>query len=311
MDLNDFLRNTKTAAQDGSAGVRTLLSGHKRFADTNEASAEASSSGAGASGKRPRRSGTAEGLNIRAAQEALAQERGNTSAQAQQQRAQAELLSEQAAARMVHQVLEYVMQVELGGRHNAAKGGIAPFVPSAAQLAAEKAMWTPAAGYVIHHVVPATLDTSPHTLESLMSVTEKERVPDGVRALRGTLQVFDTERDLVGGVRTGMAPHLRTHVLEVLEKGLHGRAWLRDDAAVATQISALGKPTTPDKGPSSVLLFGDLATASVANSDATSSARDTASAGDEASKPRSKGFSLAAFLNGNDPTSSSSDGEDP
>lgn len=310
MDLNDFLRNTKTAAQGDNSSVRTLLSGHKRFADANEASSEASSSGADASGKRPRRSGAAEGLNIRAAQEALAQERGNTSAQAQQQRAEAELLSEQAAARMVHQVLEYVMQVELGGRHNAAKGGIAPFVPSAAQLAAEKAMWTPAAGYVIHHIVPASLDTSPQTLESLMSVTKKERVPDGVRALRGTLQVCDTERDLIGGVRTGMAPHLRTHVLEVLEKALRGQAWLRDDAVVATQISALGKPTTPDKGPSSVLLFGCLATASVANSDATSSARDTASAGDGAPKPLSKGFSLAAFLSAHDPTSSS-DGEDP
>ncbi|GET89963.1 hypothetical protein, conserved [Leishmania tarentolae] len=309
MDLNDFLRNTKTAAQEDNSGVRTFLSGQKRSADANKALSDASSIAPNASGKCPRRSGTVEGLNIQAAQEALAQERGNTSAQAQQRRAQAELLSEQAAARMVHQVLEYVMQVELGGRHNAAKGGIAPFLPSAAQLAAEKATWTPAAGYSIHHIVLATLDTSPQTLESLMSVTEKEHVPDGVRALRSTLQVCDTERDLVGGVCAGMAPHLRAHVLEVLEKGLRGQAWLRDDAAVAIQMSALGKPTTPDKGPSSVLLFGDLATASVAKSEPTSGARDTPSAVDEASKPCSTGFSLAAFLNTDDTTSSSSDVE--
>ncbi|CAJ1009913.1 hypothetical protein Q4I28_005227 [Leishmania naiffi] len=311
MDLNDFLRSTKTAADDDKVDVRTLLSGHKRFADAEEVPSVVSSSGVDANRKRSRRSGTVEGLNIQAAQEALVLERCNTSAQAQEQRAKADLLSEQAAARMVHQVLEYVMQVELGGRHNAAKGSNAPFVPSVAQLAAEQAMWTPAAGYVIHHVVPATFDTSPQTLDLLMSVTEKERVPDGVRALRGTLHVCDTERDLVGGVRTGMAPHLRAHVLDVLEKGLRGQAWLRDDAAVTTQISALGKSTTPDKGPSSVLLFGNSATAPGAASAATSDARGTVSAAALEPKPSSSSFSLAAFLNAHDGTSSSSDVDDP
>ncbi|KAG5498194.1 hypothetical protein JIQ42_02998 [Leishmania sp. Namibia] len=305
MDLNDFLRNTKTAAQDDKAGAWALPPSRKRFSGAKEGSSAALSSGVDASGKRPRRSGTAEGLNIQAAQEALAQDRGNTSARAQQQRAHADLLSEQAAARMVHQVLEYVMQVELGGRHNAAKGGVALFVPSAAQLAAEQAMWTPAADYAIHHVVPATFGTCPQTLETLVSVTEMERVPDGVRTLRGTLHVCDTERDLVGGVRAGMAPHLRAHVLQLLEKGLRGQAWLRDDAAMATQISALGKSATPEKGPSSVLLFGGLTSASAANCEAASDARDAASAVAVASKPPSSGFSLDAFLNAHDSTSSS------
>ncbi|KAG5474277.1 hypothetical protein LSCM1_03057 [Leishmania martiniquensis] len=309
MDLNDLLRSTKTAAPDDKGSAWASPSSRKRVADAKGASYPAPSSGADASGKRPRRSGTAEGLNIQAAQEALAQDRGNTSARAQQQRAQADLLSEQAAARMVHQVLEYVMQVELGGRHNAAKGGAAPFVPSAAQLAAEQAMWTPAADYAIHHVVPATYGTSPQTLETLMSVIERERVPNGVRALRGTLHVCDTERDLVGGVRAGMVPHLRAHVLELLEKGLRGQAWLRDDAAMTTPISALGKSPTPEKGPAGILLFDGLTAASAANCNEAGSAQDTASAIATAIEPLSNGFSLAAFLGAQDTTSSSSDEE--
>lgn len=313
MDLNDFLRNTKTAAAEGA---RAALAGHKRQADGKEASsssapaAAGSSSGADATAKRPRRSGTAEGLNLQAAQEALALERGTTSAQALQQRAQADLLSEQAAARMVHQVLEYVMQAELGGRHNAAKGGAEPFVPSAAQLAAERAMWAPAAGYAIQHVVPAPLNRATPTLDSLVSVVEKERVPEGVRTLRSSLQVCDTARDLVGGVRSGMAPHLRAHVLEVLEKGLRGEAWLRDDAAVATQFTALGKPTTPEKGPSSVVLFGDAVVSPLLRGDERRGLGCSAALAQPPSQPLAAGFSLSAFLDAEGSSPSSDEAED-
>ncbi|KAG5500371.1 hypothetical protein JKF63_03463 [Porcisia hertigi] len=311
MDLNQFLRNTKTAGEDDKSRLRALLSGHQRFADATELPSPVSSSSLHRGNKFTRRSGAAEGLNIQAVQDALAQERGDISAQAQEQRAQAGLLSEQAAARMAHQVLEYVVQVELGGRHNAAKGGIAPFVPPAAQLAAEKAMSTPAAGYVIHHILPASLDPTPRTLESLVSVTEKERVSDGVRALRGTLHVCDTERDLVGGVRAGMAPHLRAHVLEVLEKGLRGQAWLRDDAAVATQISALGRSTTPEKKPSSVLLFSSLCGTPVAQSEVAVKTCGASSALEDASKQQTGSFSLEAFLGAEDSASSSTEVGEP
>lgn len=307
MDFNDFLRNTKTAAEEGKGVVKVPPSGHKRGADAKESTVPSSSD---AATKRARRSGTVEGLNLRAAQDALAQERGSTSAQVQQQRVQADLLSEQAAARMVHQVLDYVMLMELGGRHNASKGGVAPFLPTTEQLAAERARWTAAAGFSIHHVVPAASDTlASATLESLVSVAEKERVPEGIRLLRSSLQMCDVTCDLVGGVRAGMAPHLRAHVLDVLERGLRGEAWLRDDAASTANFSALGKPTTPEKGPSSVLLFRDSAPAAATGEATAQSGEDTANhlVRSAAVGDVSGGFSLTAFLNEGDSSTSSAD----
>lgn len=305
MDFNDFLRNTKTAAEESRVGgggvLKVPLVGRKRGSTDGKSPGQSPSTDATA--KRPRRSGTMEGLNLQAAQDALAQERGSTSAQAQQQRVQADLASEQAAARMVHQVLDYVMSVELGGRHNAAKGGLPPFVPTTAQLAAERAMWTPSAGYTMHHVVPAASDASgTAALEALVSVVEKERVPEGMRLLRSSLQMCDVACDMVGGVRARMAPHLRAHVLDVLERGLRGEAWLRDDsAAAAADFSALGKPATPDRGPSSVLLFRD----------------STDVKGEEGVRDEKHhtavppgGFSLTAFLDGRDTSSSALSGED-
>ncbi|KPA85521.1 hypothetical protein ABB37_01795 [Leptomonas pyrrhocoris] len=310
MDFNDLLRNTKTAAEEDKAAVKVPLAGHKRGAESKES---ASATTADVAAKRVRRGGAVEGLNLQAAQDALALERGSSSAHAQQQRVQADLLSEQAAARMVHQVVDYVLQVELGGRHNASKGGVPPFVPTGEQLAAERAMWTTAAGYSVHHIVPAASDAATATLETLMSVTEKERVPDGIRMLRSSLQICNVEADLVGGVRSGMAPHLRAHVLEVLERGLRGEAWLRDDTNGATFFDALGKPTTPEKGPSSVLLFRDSAPSVAAQlagagegSDSGTVAGNPYSAGAAADAPLG-GFSLSAFLHENTSSKSSSD----
>lgn len=313
MDFNVFLRNTKTAAEEDKSGVRLPLAGHKRNAEGSETALTTGSDG---SARRRRRTGTVEGLNLQAAQDALAEEHGSTSAQAQQQREQADLLSEQAAARMVHQVVDYVLQVELGGRHNASKGGVPPFVPTTEQLAAERATWTPAAGYTIHHIVPAALDTTP-SLETLVSTTEKERVPEGIRMLRSSLRVCDVTCDLVGGVRAGMAPHLRAHVLEVLERGLRGEAWLRDDTTASALVTALGKPTTPERGPSSVLLFRNSATdatgeytadsgdgANVRRNTSVSAAASSLSTGEPSS-----GFSLTAFLNEAGSSTSSSDDE--
>lgn len=307
MDLNDFLRNTKTAAEEGRGAVKAPLAGRKRGTDGKGAGPSPTTE---ATAKRPRRSGTVEGLNLQAAQDALAQERGSTSAQAQQQRVQADLLSEQAAARMVHQVLDYVMTVELGGRHNASKGGVPPFVPTTEQLAAERAMWTPAAGYTIHHVVPAASDASAATaLEALVSVVERERVPEGMRLLRNSLQMCDVTCDLVGGVRSKMAPHLRAHVLDVLERGLRGEAWLRDDSVSAADITSLGKPTTPERGPSSVLLFRD--SSDVVEGEGSAQRGGSAAAEDTETAPSSSGqpggFSLAAFLDGKDSSSASSE----
>ncbi|KPI85410.1 hypothetical protein ABL78_5535 [Leptomonas seymouri] len=313
MDFNDLLRNTKTASEEDKGFVKPLLAGQKRGAEGKESGLTTSTD---AAVKRARRSGTVEGLNLQAAQDALAQERGSSSAHAQQQRAQADLLSEQAAARMVHQVLDYVLQVELGGRHNASKGGLPPFVPTREQLAAERALLAPAAGFSIHHIVSTASDSSTATLETLVSVTKKERVPDGIRMLRGSLQMCNVECDLVGGVRSGMAPHLRAHVLEVLERGLRGEAWLRDDSSTAAAFSALGKPTTPEKGPSSVVLFRDSAT-SVAEQTAeggggsgTGSVAGTHFSARGAADTRSGEFSLSAFLHENNSSQSSSDEED-
>jgi hypothetical protein len=323
MDFNDFLRNTKTAAEQDKCAVKALLAGHKRGSDSRDPLV-ATDSTADTSAKRSRRSGTVEGLNLQAAQDALAQERDSTFAHAKKQRVQADLLSEQAAARMAHQVIDYVLQMELGGRHNASKGGVPPYVPSTEQLAAERAMWTPAAGYSIHHIVPATADpttastSSADTLKTLVSVTEKERVPEGVRLLRSSLQMCDLTRDLVGGVRSGMAPHLRAHVLAVLERGLRGEAWVRDDATATSFLSTFGKPTAPEKAPSSVLLFRDTISAEAAEHRTSTSEEYSGGAAAAAMAPSAantagagaSSFSLNAFLNGNDSSSASSDDDD-
>lgn len=292
MNLNELLRNTKTARVERPPTLPFVSTDH--VAPPAEAMAGEDVD----SPRKSRRSAGGEGLNLKDAQEELARQRNSASAIIHQEREHAELVSEQEAARVAHQVLDYVLRKELGGRHNASRGGYPPTVPRSARIAAEHARWCPAAGYSLVHVVPSTVLATSSTVDSLFSVVEKERLTDGVRAMRASLQVCDAEWDLVGGVCAGTTPQIRQHVRAVIECGLRGDAWERDGVSSTMAITSHGD-ADGDKGPASVMLFHNTAASST----------DGAAKSSKCKAATLSGFSLTAFLADGDSSTTASDTE--
>ncbi|ORC89774.1 uncharacterized protein TM35_000113080 [Trypanosoma theileri] len=114
----------------------------------------------------------------------------------------------------VRQLMAYVMNTLLGGRHNATRGDgkeITTTPPSRAVLLSETSTMRPVALYQIHHSVCGK-----------NSITQSEKTADAIVRHRRKLHVCSHERDLVGGLVDGKPQHTRRHLLTLVTAALKG-----------------------------------------------------------------------------------------
>ncbi|KEG14480.1 hypothetical protein DQ04_00441050 [Trypanosoma grayi] len=113
---------------------------------------------------------------------------------------------------MVHRLVEYVIERQLGGRHNASRGDGKDLAPlPRAVLCAETSTMRPVALFHVHHTVYGSTST-----------TQSEKAPDAIVRYRKKLHVCSHDRDLVGGAVDGRPLHTRRHLLTLVTKGLRG-----------------------------------------------------------------------------------------
>lgn len=263
MDINAYLKQVTTAPLDNGASSESWLRGRKRRAERAEGDGKGTPPTTSSSSL-PKLE-TAVGLDMEELRAELAKERLAAAVETRQRDVGTARASEQESAKRAHLILDYVMTRELGGRHNAAKGDghTAEGTDSnprawASQLAAERAKLRAAAAYDIQYAVH-----EPQQGVGAYSEVHRARVPDGVVAYRKSTKVCDVRTDLVGGLLSGMAPHLRAYALKVVEAGLRGEAWTRADTADADSFAASKSPKPEALSPSSVaapmVLFEDAA----------------------------------------------------
>lgn len=306
-DINELLRNTVTASVDGGHASEQWIKGtRKKPRSQREANPPETDDSAVKRGRRE----AAHGLDFEQLQEEIKRGQQAATDQLQQSSSTAALLSAQEAARMAHNVVEYVLCKELGGRHNSARGGEPPYVPLKPQVLAESATMRRAAGYIIHHVLyPSTLPRTGNEGEGEQTVmrsrVHQTRAPDGVVEVRRRLRVCATEQDLVGGVTRGLGAHTRQYLLRLVWAGLRGEAWTRDVTAYPAEGKELGTHST-SKAPTAASSEAhppphlDLFASPLPPHAGRASGSSGTPAGQPSStvaQPEEGGFSLDAFLN--------------
>lgn len=233
-DINALLLGTATAG--GRARLRE-----------DEGTPGSSSSGGGEAPAAKHSRREAAGLDLQALAAEVARERAAT-AQAQRRSATtAAVLSAQEAQWMAHQVLDYVLLHQLGGRNNAAKEPEPPLVPPPGALAAERATLAPAAALQTSYV--ALGGGGPP-----VSTAQRAPLPEAVLRHRQSLRVASLSTDLVGGYGAGrLAPRLRLHFTALIGAALEGRRWTREDAEAVGSATAA---SAADAQPVALDLFG-------------------------------------------------------